>query len=167
MNSREVVLFKGEPFSAKRSEGSTIEEFTPYIFKTQCSCGLGILELEKENFKWSLVRGDIFALYRATEILRSIKVLYHGVVFSCYCAGLRNYKNEHKSFVESVIKKISQKRHQEIMKKPIPEEITRILIEHQHGDLPFILDVVSEEIKSRTLIWRDDFFEKLKIKKVA
>jgi hypothetical protein len=166
METKSIIHFKGEPFMAiVEGRGETPVKCIPVVWDGRDSgawggsCGAGVLFEDGQKYVWGLDSPrDLITSWRATEILRRLKVIKKREFCGAYYAASRYLsKDDRKTFAETVIAKIGNKTRNEILAMPVPETIIRAILDNQNDKPAPDFFPIAEELKTGTLRWRPEF----------
>lgn len=159
------IVFRGTPFAVRlKKNGDSLAKVTPVVcYDGSYVCGIGLLCNDTSlMFNHTALHWphDLIAAWRGTEILASISGIDITAVtlFVVYLAGVRDpVLAERETYVQQLINQLGIEKYEQIMKKRVPEEIIRAILENQHKKSPPTLHSIPDEVRAGTMDWRPAF----------
>jgi hypothetical protein len=100
---------------------------------------------------------NLIAAWRGTEVLRHFDHIGQGTLHDAYTAGLRNPHSSDQKCIAAVIAKIGKSVHDEIMAKPVPQEIIEAILRGQRDEFSPDTYPITQEVRAGTVEWKDEF----------
>lgn len=155
------IFYEGEPFNAGVDNYSDQPiRCVPMICikssNPRTEIGIGVLfgkDLAYCNFYASPF--DLFAAYRATEMIRLYDLIKESDIKDVYFAAIRNSGCQQE--IASITNRIEVENYEKIMAMKIPDKIIDLFLKEKDFQTLPVFHSIYLEIKEGTIEWRDEF----------
>lgn len=151
------ILFTGESFVAQVA-GLGETRCTPVAYHDDLEYGVGVFFEDGRGEAWGVMtRPNFVTVWRATEVLRRLKVIEQGTLCGAYYTADRKAHPIDQSFREPIIAEIGPDGYAAVMRVPVPDAVVRLILGRQGQRIAPPLSQITDEVRAGTIAWRREF----------